>query len=174
MKIRRTLLASVFAAAGVATAFVAAQPAQAFAGGPIINANVFNADLRLCLAPSGFGQGAVVAQVQGCDGLSGQAWTPVLLDGSSHFEFVSVANGRCMDVAGGRPLDHATVVTNTCNGAGSQQWRVSAAGNGAAAELRNGAAGSSTHCLDVPGGSVSPVALQIFTCNNSGAQRWFF
>jgi hypothetical protein len=166
-------MASLFAAAGVASAFVAAQPAQAFGSGSIINANVFNADLRLCLAPDGFGQGAVVTQVQ-CNGLAGQAWTPVLLDGSSHFEFVSVANGRCLDVAGGRPLDHATVITNTCNGAGSQRWTVQAAGYGVAAELRNGAAGSNTHCLDVPGGSLSPVAMQIFTCNNSGAQRWFF
>jgi hypothetical protein len=173
MKLRRTLPAALAIAAALSTVLVAA-PAQAFAGGPIINSGVFGADLRLCLTPNGFDEGAVVTQEQ-CNGLTGQAWTPVLLDTGSHFNFVSAGTGKCLDVQGGRALDHSTIVVRSCNGASGQRWSLQGTPNGAAAELRSGVAGTNSHCLDLPGNTHTPhAAMQLFTCNNTVAQRWLF
>ncbi|GAA3591713.1 hypothetical protein GCM10022419_088210 [Nonomuraea rosea] len=170
MKLRRTALAALFLTSVLSTVLMAA-PAQALPGGAIINIGVFNADLRLCLKPSGFNNGAVVIQVQ-CDGLAGQAWNPLIIDNASHFNLVSVGTGKCLDVAGGRALDRATVIVNPCNGSSGQRWTISPGG---AAEFRSGVAGTNSHCLDLPGGTPAPnAAMQIFSCNNTQAQRWLF
>jgi hypothetical protein len=165
----RLKTAALLLLAAVAAAVMVAQPAQAFGAGSIQNAGN-----GLCLQPFGFTEGAPVLQEK-CNGLAEQAWIPVLLDGSSRFQFHSVGTGKCMAVDGGA-VNLTHVVVRTCNvNSTNQRWSLQGGPIGAAQELRSTVNNTNSHCLDVPQSSTVPhTGMNIFACNNTLAQRWFF
>ncbi|MEE4543664.1 ricin-type beta-trefoil lectin domain protein [Streptomyces sp. V4-01] len=74
--------------------------------------------------------------------------------------------GKCVTVTGGATGNNAQASLAGCTGTGSQTWTHRTDGT-----LVNTASG---RCLDVPGGTTTPgaVQLQIYDCNGSPAQVW--
>jgi hypothetical protein len=78
------------------------------------------------------------------------------------------ANGKCLDVEGGKDANGTPVQVYTCNGSAAQQWELY--GNGRELHLMNI---DSQKCLDVSGAKAdNGTKIQIWTCNNSPAQTW--
>jgi len=79
---------------------------------------------------------------------------------------VGTGSGRCLDVLGGSQAGGTQVQLWDCNGAASQQWTYSSAG-----ELRV----FSGDCLDASGQGTSPgTKAIIWSCNGQQNQRWQF
>ncbi|MER5563873.1 ricin-type beta-trefoil lectin domain protein [Streptomyces sp. NPDC002506] len=81
---------------------------------------------------------------------------------------VRAAQGKCLDVEGGR-TDYGTPVQLwTCNGSAAQSWMVNATDAGL--ELRTA---GGTRCLDVAGGKTDDrTKIQIWGCNGTPSQAW--
>ncbi|MFB7740975.1 ricin-type beta-trefoil lectin domain protein [Streptomyces sp. NPDC056132] len=81
---------------------------------------------------------------------------------------VHAAQGKCLDVEGGR-TDYGTPVQLwTCNGSAAQSWMVNATDTGF--ELRTA---GGTRCLDVAGGKTDDrTKIQIWGCNGTPSQAW--
>jgi Ricin-type beta-trefoil lectin domain len=71
--------------------------------------------------------------------------------------------GKCVDIAGAKSVNGATIQLYTCNGTNAQRWSRSA----------DGTIRALGKCLDVSHGSTANGArVQLWRCNGSGAQRW--
>ncbi|MFF0465665.1 RICIN domain-containing protein [Streptomyces mexicanus] len=81
---------------------------------------------------------------------------------------VHAAQGKCLDVEGGRTDNGTPVQIYTCNGGAAQRWTVE--GDDTGLHLRNT---NSSKCLDVSGTKPdNGTKIQIWTCNSSPAQTW--
>ncbi|MGW2187869.1 ricin-type beta-trefoil lectin domain protein [Streptomyces sp. NPDC001719] len=83
---------------------------------------------------------------------------------------VHAAQGKCLDVEGGKTDNGTPVQLWTCNGSAAQKWHVY--GDDLGLHLQNV---NSQKCLDVSGGkSDNGTKIQIWNCNSSPAQTWEF
>nr|WP_228772999.1 RICIN domain-containing protein [Streptomyces eurocidicus] len=83
---------------------------------------------------------------------------------------VHAAQGRCLDVEGGKTDNSTPVQLWTCNGSTAQKWQVY--GDDRGLHLQNV---NSQKCLDVSGGKAdNGTRIQIWSCNSSPAQTWEF
>lgn len=124
-----------------------------------------------CLAPAGESWGAGVRIVQvTCTGSAFQRWD--LVDHDDHiFQLRNAVTLQCMDVLGSN--SNATAVVQwPCANISNQRFQASRDLPGVV-ELRSRVAGTSTHCLDVPGGSSADgLGMQVWTCNGTVAQQF--
>ncbi|WP_317617807.1 RICIN domain-containing protein [Streptomyces sp. SDr-06] len=80
------------------------------------------------------------------------------------------AQGKCLDVEGGRKDNGTPVQLYTCNGTAAQQWRIY--GDARGAHLQSA---DSLKCLDAAGGKTDDgTKIQIYQCNGTAAQGWEF
>lgn len=125
----------------------------------------------LCLQPlnESLDAGAPIVQVR-CANRPSQVW--FFKDLGDHvFRPQNRASGLCLDALGGAS-NGVPVVQWPCSGISNQRWRASRNLPDIVA-LRSNVAGTSSHCLDVPGGqSTEGLAVQIYVCNGTPAQAW--
>ncbi|GGU44077.1 hypothetical protein GCM10010289_75930 [Streptomyces violascens] len=80
------------------------------------------------------------------------------------------AQGKCLDVEGGRTDNGTPVQLYTCNGTAAQQWRIYGDGRGSHLQSVD-----SLKCLDAAGGKTDDgTKIQIYQCNGTAAQGWEF
>lgn len=193
-KLRLTAaLAPVLGGALVATAsLAAADPAQATSGANTAGAHassttrvlalsgeyhrIQNVVNGLCLQPQD-SPGTRIVQVV-CNGSNEQGWMP-LNDGNNRYRFVNGSARGCMSVLD-RPSNGAAVFLGNCTLSGGTGQSVSNATwlsnrilpDSVTLRTRVGNV-DNNFCLDEPGGSSAVgLAMQLFTCNGSGAQQW--
>ncbi|MGP4008615.1 ricin-type beta-trefoil lectin domain protein [Streptomyces sp. 4N124] len=83
---------------------------------------------------------------------------------------VHAAQGKCLDVEGGKKDSGTPVQLYTCNGSAAQKWKVY--GDDKGLHLQNV---NSLKCMDVSNSdSANGTKIQIWTCNSSPAQTWEF
>jgi len=63
-------------------------------------------------------------------GGTNQQWLPVALD-STHYKFVNLNSGSCLDVPAASTTDGVQLDQYTCNGTGAQSWTLNAVGGSA-------------------------------------------
>jgi hypothetical protein len=167
-------LGSVAGTAGASAQAPSARSITAFAGEfhPIKNLGNTNS----CLQPQSPNFGARIVQVT-CNGSREQNWafleTPT---GSTRYRFLNTS-GLCM-FAPDNPVDRSPVFLDECRVQGGSS--VSNAEWNSDTRLPNAAmlrtfvnSRDRNLCLDEPdASSAEGLAMQLFTCNGSGAQRW--
>ena len=175
---RLRLVALLLAVATMAAvSLTVASPASADTQGPIRNAGNGK-----CLTPVGLFQGAAVVQ-NPCDIDSNgnvinraQQWDAVCVDASCPpFHVRNHANeGLCLD-ARGFATNGTPIQLWTCNSISNENWDYGPSPDPLDPYfmLRSRVSGTTSHCLDVPGGSdADGVAMQLYWCNGSPAQTW--
>ncbi|NEA69034.1 RICIN domain-containing protein [Streptomyces sp. SID12488] len=171
------LIATVLlAGAGLAatTTGANAQPASAPAVTPF--AGVFhplkNVGNAKCLQPAGASTVETVEIVQQpCDGSIAQGWQHVGV-GGNHYMFLNQLSGYCFNAFDGA-TDGARLLQLTCKRISNEEFNTGAAlPNVVKIESRVGFR-DTNFCVDVPGGAATNgLAMQIWNCNGSLAQRW--
>jgi hypothetical protein len=125
----------------------------------------------MCLQPNNksIEQGAAIVQ-QTCTGFPEQIWFWTLPNGVTHL--MNGLSGLCLDARG--PADNKTQVEQwPCDQISNENWE--AAGTSNKETLKSRISGTSSYCLDIPGGNTTPgSATQIYGCNNSASQIWQF
>jgi hypothetical protein len=113
-------------------------------------------------------QGAAIVQ-QTCTGFPEQIWFWMTLpNGVSHL--MNGLSGLCLD-ARGAAANGTPVQQWTCNQISNENWEaVAAVGTPDNEILKSRVSGTSSYCLDVPGGGSPGLAVQIQSCNNSASQ----
>ncbi|MFI9560978.1 RICIN domain-containing protein [Nonomuraea endophytica] len=167
MKAKATLVA--LASAALLTA--AAQPAQAQAGSGFFMIQNF-ASAR-CLQPESNSPNDVVIVQRNCnrnDPL--QHWVIINL-GDNRRQFLNRATSRCMETrTGARNGDR--IDQWTCNNISNERWIWKPNSAGFASSIKSNVSGTSSHCLDVPGGqSTDGLAMQLYACNSTTAQAFY-
>lgn len=140
---------------------------------------------QLCLQPQNDSRGQATLVLEPCvtpsspaNDRDAQTWMVSTQSGGT--EIVNVANTNCMYNPGSSPPTNGTgpVLQSGCNVFGTQVpasnalWNLT--GNDSNTVFRTQIGHKDTgFCLDVPGDNAfAGATLQIFTCNNSGAQSW--
>lgn len=151
-----------------------AQPASTPAVTPF--AGVFhplkNVGNGKCLQPAG---GSTVETVeivqQPCDGSIAQGWQHVGV-GGNRYMFLNQRSGYCFNAFDGA-TDGARLLQLTCKRISNEEFNTGAAlPNVVKIESRVGFR-DTNFCVDVPGGAATNgLAMQIWSCNGSLAQRW--
>ena len=126
-----------------------------------------------CLQPiNDTGQGAAIVQ-EPCNGGAAQQWTVVSV-GSNVFHYVNVLSGLCLDARGGA-VNGTPVQQWSCNSISNEKWQPGEDISDEIPPLISRVSGTSSYCLDIPGGSGSAgLAMQIYRCNGTLAQQWWF
>lgn len=115
--------------------------------------------------------GAAIVEEK-CAGVAENVW--IMIDvGNGSFHLMNGLSGLCLDARGGA-ANKTPVQQWTCNQITNENWEfVGVAGAPNKAVLKSRVSGSSSYCLDVPGGNSAPgTAMQIYTCNNTTSQIW--
>jgi Ricin-type beta-trefoil lectin domain-like len=155
------------------TAAVASIPAAASWGNsPGI---IFSFFSNQCLQPvnGSTDQGAEIVQ-EPCNGGAAQQWMKVHVSGNS-FHYMNGLSGLCLD-ARGRAVNRTPVQQWTCNSISNENWEPGPANDipNVIPPLTSRVSGTSSHCLDMPGGQpVDGLAMQIYRCNGTEAQQWW-
>lgn len=164
-RIAKTALALTAAAAGL---LGTAAPASA---DDHFDVTVRSAVSGKCLAPhlESFEDGVPIVQVP-CNGSPFQRWD--FIDrGNRVFQIRNAVTLKCMDAFGGA-VDGTPVIQWPCAGTSNQRFQASR-NLPDFVTLKSRVAGTSTHCLDVPGGRPDEnLALQIWRCNGTAAQSF--
>jgi hypothetical protein len=107
-----------------------------------------------------------------CDGSAAQNWTVIQLgDGSENL--ANQATGDCLDARGGA-TNGTPVQQWTCNTISNEKWASSAVIPDIT-QVVSRVSGTTSDCLDDPNQSTQPgTAMQIFACNTTTAQVWYF
>ncbi|NGY60301.1 ricin-type beta-trefoil lectin domain protein [Lentzea sp. NEAU-D13] len=143
---------------------------------PALADNHFDMTVRssasgMCLTPEGnsTADGVPIVQLP-CTDNPFQRWD--FIDrGNRIFQLRNAVTLKCMD-AFGAATNGTPVIQWPCAGTSNQRFQASR-NLPDTVILRSRVAGTSTHCLDVPGGqSTAGLAMQIWQCNNSAAQSW--
>ena len=157
------LIATIAGLSALATSAAASDTVQ------IINVND-----GLCLQSVGGSTAGGAAIVQEpCNSDAGQRWRMVSV-GDSTYHYVNVSSGLCLDARGGA-ANHTPVQQWPCNNISNENWEYSDDDfNDEIPPLVSRVSGTSSYCLDVPGGKrIIGLAMQIYRCNGTGAQIWF-
>jgi hypothetical protein len=165
---RRIIAAALAIVAATAAAVGGAAPAFA---DDHFDVGIQNWGNEKCLAPQGesYADGVAIVQVP-CTGSVFQRWD--FIDHDNHvFQIRNAATLKCFDALGGA-TNGTAVVQWPCASISNQRWQASR-DLPDFVYLRSRVAGTSSHCLDVPGDSnATNQALQIYVCNNTEAQYW--
>jgi hypothetical protein len=145
-------------------------------GAPAHAANGFSWPIRndgtgKCLEPAGRSmvEGAPIVQ-QPCDGSLAQDWGFVSLGGNA-YRLLNHLTGFCIE-ATGNAVNGTSVVQWVCATVSNDTWDTGRPPPDSF-RLTSRVSGTSSHCLDVPGGqAVDGLAMQLYACNNTAAQRW--
>ena len=134
---------------------------------------IYNFFSNQCLQPiNDTGQGAAIVQ-EPCNGGAAQQWTVVSV-GSNVFHYVNVLSGLCLDARGGA-VNGTPVQQWSCNSISNEKWQPGEDVSDEIPPLISRVSGTSSYCLDIPGGSGSAgLAMQIYRCNGTLAQQWWF
>jgi hypothetical protein len=129
----------------------------------------------MCLQPAGGSgdSGTPIVQETCVAASPAQHWAPASIGGSSD-EFVNQVSGECIDVRGSAasrtPLDQWP-----CGNISNVHWSWPHPFPAGFYPVVSEISGTSNFCLDDPGASQQAgVAMQIYSCNNTGAQAWAF
>ncbi len=115
-------------------------------------------------------QGAPIVQ-EPCNGSGSQRWKQVSVGGNI-FHYVNVSSGLCLD-ARGSARNRTQVQQWTCNSISNENWQPGEGDDDTIPPLFSKVSGTSSYCLDVPGGAQTVgLAMQIYRCNGTLAQDW--
>jgi hypothetical protein len=124
-----------------------------------------------CLQPAGesLDAGAPIVQMP-CNRSDAQTW--FLKDLGNHVvRAQNLRSGLCMDAFGGA-TNGTPIVQWPCSGISNQKFQASKT-MPEIVTLRSRVAGTSSHCLDVPGGQQGDgLAMQLWVCNGTVSQLW--
>jgi hypothetical protein len=127
-----------------------------------------------CLQPVAgtFDEGAAIVQ-QPCNGSTAQQWALVSLGGTT-YRIKSLLSGYCLETrlgaTNGSPIDQWQ-----CNWISNEIWDTGYTPYPlpAVVALTSRVSGTTSHCLDVPGNlPYDGLAMQLYRCNGTVAQRW--
>ena len=174
MKPKSWLSVAFLAAVAVAGLVVVERPVGAASGPGLVNSHA-----DLCAQPVGGATDATAPIVlEPCADIAEQHWFQIPVPGQAgQFSFRNAKSGLCLEVPGSTPADGTRVIQWPCVPDGqvpisNERWTFSQFGF-PPAPMVSRLGGSSSTCLDVPGGSTQPgTALQVFTCNGTAAQQW--
>ena len=137
-----------------------------------------NASRLRCLQPvdGSHEQGAAIVQMP-CDESeseiqnrnSVQFWMPERVGDFTRYK--NVKTGLCLDARGGA-ANHTPIQQWPCNEISNEKWDRPASDR---RTIRSRVSGSTSHCLDVPGGSLMDIglAMQLYRCSTDNqAQFW--
>lgn len=139
---------TVFVAASLIAAALLAKPAAA--SPPVF---FYNSHTNMCLQPVGGSttQGVAIVQEPCNGGNIAQEWVYVYVSGGFHFE--NALSCLCLDARGGA-ANRTPVQQWTCNGISNETWQPPTSPTGASiGPVISRVSGSSSYCLDIPGGS---------------------
>ena len=130
----------------------------------------------MCVQPQSAAFGARIIQ-RPCDGSSIQGWAALDMK-NNHYRFLNSVAGLCLfasdTAANGQPifLDECAVAGGTT--VSNAEWNTGMTLPSGDVHLRTRVHfRDNNFCLDEPGNSgADNLALQIFACNNTTAQRW--
>jgi hypothetical protein len=157
------------AGAGVAHAAQATTSVKPAAG---IFQPIRNVGNGKCLQPEGGSTALFAAIVQEpCDGSSAQGWQYVRV-ATNHYHLANQASGLCLQAWDGA-FNNGRVLQDECNFASNNEFNTNTAlPNVVILESRVGFRDTG-FCVDVPGAqAIDGLALQIWQCNGTLAQRW--
>jgi hypothetical protein len=129
----------------------------------------------MCLQPINASQdvGAQVVQWP-CNGSTEQRWVFHRLSGT-RYQIENEHSRRCLDALGGA-TNGTPVVQWPCGSLSNETWDtgVTLTGFPVVVTVTSRVSGTTSHCLDVPGGMLSMpgLAMQIWGCNATNAQKW--
>jgi len=158
----------VFCIASFAIAIaLSASPAMAQPDGSGI---IYNAYTRQCLQPADLSEGAPIIQWP-CNGSFAQQWY-ALSPGGNVVNYQNCSSAMWLDARGtaknGTPVQLWSYARIS-----NQNWQPGKAGKDGIPPLISRVSGTSSYCLDVPGGEATPgLAMQIYRCNGSPSQEW--
>jgi len=165
--VRRTRLVALLIAATAAMVGSLAFASPASASNHIVR--IQNRGNLLCLQPDGASLDAGVSVVQvPCIDSQAQYWEFISLGGTT-FQIRNTYSGLCMDAFGGA-TNGTPVVQWPCANISNQKWDTGKQLPDIVT-ITSKVAGTSTHCLDVPGAQDTiGLAMQIYRCNGTVAQ----
>jgi hypothetical protein len=167
MKRRGLVSLLLTCAVGVIAGVAAVSPANA-AGVfmPIRNEGNF-----LCLQPASAAAEAAVVQAP-CNGSIAQGWWFQQTSASNRYHIVSQLSGLCMN-AFGATANYTPVLMIDCVTVSNEEWKSSVPVPEIVTLMSRAGWKDSGFCIDVPGGaSTVGLAVQIYGCNGTLAQRW--
>jgi hypothetical protein len=170
---KRRGIVSLALAGVLASALSLAASAPASANDPVYAMHNFGNSM--CLQPINGTQDAGAEVVQEpCNSSTEQRWVFHPLGGTK-YRIENEHSLRCLDAAGGA-TNGTPVVQWPCASISNQTWDtgVTLAGFPILATVKSRISGTTSHCLDVPGGQLSMpgLAIQIWGCNRTNAQNW--
>jgi hypothetical protein len=173
MKRRAIGLVSLALAGVLASAMSIAVSAPASAND--LTYRLHNGSYNMCLQPVNATQDAGAAVVQApCNSRTEQRWVFHQLSGT-RYQIENEHSLRCLDALG-RATNGTPVVQWPCASISNQTWDtgVTLTGRPTVVTVKSRVSGTTSHCLDVPGGQVSTPGLpmQIWGCNGTIAQNW--
>jgi ricin-type beta-trefoil lectin protein len=156
------------------TAALASVPASAsLAAAASTPGDIYNFMTNQCLQPvnGSTAQGAAIVQ-EPCTMGAAQQWVSVPAGGDVvHYQ--NVLTGLCLDARGGA-ANHTPVQQWTCNGISNENWQPGDDGDDEIPPLTSRVSGTSSYCLDIPGGQATVgLAMQLYRCNGTEAQQWW-
>jgi Ricin-type beta-trefoil lectin domain-like len=169
--VKRRRIASVVIGLAAAVASVPASASLAAASSP--PGDIYNFLSNQCLQPvdGSTVQGAAIVQ-EPCDEGAAQQWLSVP-EGGSIVHYQNVLSGLCLDARGGA-ANHTPVQQWTCNSISNENWEPGADLDDYIPPLYSRVSGTSSYCLDIPGGQqTAGLAMQIYRCNGTEAQQWW-
>jgi len=126
----------------------------------------------MCLQPADNSTLAGAAIVQEPCSLtnSAQNWQTLPLGGGV-YRVQNQWSGMCLDARGGA-TNGTPVQQWPCNSISNERWTIVLYDWD---PLISRVSGTSSHCMDTPGGasSVPGLAMQLYTCNRTAAQKWW-
>jgi hypothetical protein len=156
-----------------AVAFIVAVVMPGVPAGAAGSKEIYNFLTNQCLQPvnGSTAQGAAIVQ-EPCNGSSAQEWVEISV-GDNIFHYANVLSGFCLD-ARGSAANGTPVQQWTCNRISNENWQPGEYVSDDIPPLMSRVSGTSTHCLDIPGGQKTPgLAMQIYGCNGTEAQLWW-
>ena len=125
-----------------------------------------------CLQPiNDTGQGAAIVQ-EPCNGGAAQQWTEVSV-GSNVFHYVNVLSGLCLDARGGA-VNGTPVQQWSCNSISNEKWQPGEDVSDEIPPLISRVSGKQLLPRHTRGSGSAGLAMQIYRCNGTLAQQWWF
>jgi hypothetical protein len=137
-------------------------------------AKIFNTRSQKCLQPvnGSNAEGAAIVLAT-CDPTNAaQYWIKVPVSGSvAHYK--NDSSLMCLDARGGA-ANGTPVQQWPCNTITNENWQYAQDSGDTQPKLISRVSGTSTYCLDIPGGATADgIAVQILTCNGLPEQHWY-
>jgi hypothetical protein len=158
---------------GLAAAVASVPATASLAAAASTPGDIYNFLSNQCLQPVNGStiQGAAIVQ-EPCNGGAAQQWVDVTVS-YNIFHYQNVLSGLCLDARGGA-VNHTPVQQWTCNSISNENWQPGEDGDDDIPPLMSRVSGTSSYCLDIPGGQQTVgLAMQIYRCNGTEAQQWW-